>query len=525
MEMIMKKMGVLTMVAFATLLMIGCATNKNAEAVYEPTWESLSKHDAAPEWMQDAKLGIYFHWGPYTVPAYRTEWYPRWMWYDSEVFGPFNCTDVFEHHKKEWGHPRDFAYHEFVPLFNGKQFDPEEWAELFKNSGAKFAGPVAEHHDGFSMWDSRITPWNAKDRGPKRDVLGELFQSLEKRDIKRIATFHHARNFQRFNEESYLAELDKFAENDPRAYSRRSHFPYLPGHATVSDDPELQLMYGNMPFEKWHEEIWLGKLKEVIDNYQPDIIWFDSWLDEIPESYRQRFCAYYLNEAAKRDREVVIIRKQEDLPVNFTMNDHEKSREPDVLPELWMTDDTLSTDSWSYTRNMEIKPLDMVLHGLIDTVSKNGVVLLNISPTAAGVIPDDQREVLLGLGAWLERNGEAIYATRPWVVAAEGPSAAPPAGLQNKDYFLNLKYTHKDIRYTVSKDEKTVNAIALGVAPKGSEVVLTAFKSLSGTVKSVTDISGKELKWKMTNQGLSINMPESKEEHAAVFVIKLGSES
>ncbi len=493
----------------------------SAASAYEPTWESLSSHEPAPEWMKDAKLGIYFHWGPYTVPAYRTEWYPRWMWWDSEVFGPFNCTDVFEHHKKEYGHPSTYGYHEFIPLFTGKQFDPEEWAELFENAGAKFAGPVAEHHDGFAMWDSKITPWNAKARGPKRDVLGELFQSLEKRDIKRIATFHHAKNLQRLNADTYKAELEKYAQDNPRAYSRNSHFPYLPGHPTISDDPELQLLYGNMPAEEWHERIWLGKLREVVDNYQPDIIWFDSWLDQIPESYRQRFCAYYLNAAEQWDKEVVIIRKQEDLPIDFTMNDHEKSREPNVLPELWMTDDTVSTDSWSYTRNMEIKPLDTVLHGLIDTVSKNGVVLLNVSPTAQGVIPDDQRDVLLGLGSWLKRNGKAIYATRPWKVAAEGPSAAPPAGLKNHKFFLNLKYTHEDIRYTASKDGQTVYAITLGKPPAGEQLMLEAFSGFDGAVKSVQDVSGRPVEWKFMEEGLRIVIPDAVDPMAMVFAIML----
>ncbi|WDE95212.1 alpha-L-fucosidase [Lentisphaera profundi] len=503
------------------ILMTSFFTGCQSEKVYTSNWDSLAKHDPAPEWLEDAKLGIYFHWGPYSVPAYMTEWYPRLMWFDSEKIGPFYGDNVFKHHEKTYGHPSKYPYHKFIPQFTGKHFDPSEWAELFELAGAKFAGPVAEHHDGFSMWNSELTPWNAKDRGPKRDVLGELFSSLKKRNLKTIATFHHAKNFQRHNSESYETERKKYAFTDKsRRISFNSHFPYLEGHATSSDDPELQKLYGNMPHDQWHEDMWLGKLEEVIDNYDPDIVWFDSWLDQIPASYRQRFSAYYLNEAAKRNKNVAIIRKQNDLPLDYTINDHEKSREPKALPELWMTDDTLSTDSWSYTKDMKIKPVDMVLHSLIDTVSKNGVLLLNISPTSQGVIPDDQRNVLLKMGQWLKESGKAIYSTRPWITAAEGPSTAPPPGLNNKDFFLNLKYSYKDIRYTMSKDKKTVYAISLGAPPQNKKLILTSPVSNNLKIKSITDIEGTPLDWRLINNSISIS-PKKLNNLATVYVINL----
>jgi alpha-L-fucosidase len=192
-------------------------------------------------------------------------------------------------HLEKYGHPSEFGYHDFVPLFTAEYFDAEEWADLFQKAGAKFAGPVAEHHDGFSMWDSEQTPWNAMDKGPKQDVTGELAKALRARNMKLITTFHHARNLQRHQSEK---------DDRGRDYSN-SHYPFYEGMPTTSDDPELSILYGNMPEEKFLEDIWFGKLKEVIDSYQPDIIWFDSWLDQIPEAYRQKFSAYYLNEAQK----------------------------------------------------------------------------------------------------------------------------------------------------------------------------------------------------------------------------------
>jgi alpha-L-fucosidase len=445
--------------------------NLVAKETYTADWESLAKHEAAPEWLKDAKLGIYFHWGVYSVPAFNNEWYP--------------------HHMRE-------------------HFDPEEWAELFKKAGARFAGPVAEHHDGFAMWDSKLTPWNAKAMGPKRDILGDLFQSLEKRDMKTIATFHHARNLQRYRDTWDTAKK-----------KGNSHFGYKPGWPTASEDPKLRLLYGNMPEDEWNEKIWLGKLVEVIDSYQPDIIWFDSWMDQVPESYRQRFSAYYLNAAEEWGKEVAIIRKQKDLPLDFSINDHEKSREPRALPELWMTDDTLSTGSWCYTKNLEIKPLHKVVHTLVDTVAKNGVVLLNISPKADGTIPQDQRDSLLGLGKWLETNGEAIYGTRPWINAAEGPTAEPAGGFKDHKKFLTLEYTARDIRYTASKDGKTVYAITLGTPEAGNEIVLKTFADQNVDVHEVALIGGEKVDWKMTTEGLVITAPATGEPNAVVFKVSL----
>ena len=468
---------------------------------YEADWESLSRHEPAPEWMKDAKFGIYFHWGVYSVPAFGDEWYPRNMYRKD--------SKEFKHHAETYGDQSVFGYHDFVPMFKAEHFDPEEWADLFVDAGARFAGPVAEHHDGFAMWDSEITPWNAKNMGPKRDILGELFKSLEKRGVKTIATFHHARNLQRNAKEGYGEDKD-------------SHYPYNPEWATASEDPKLRLLYGNIPEEEWNEEIWLGKLREVIDRYHPDIIWFDSWLDRIPETYRQRFCAYYLNAADQWGKDVAIVRKQNDLPIGFTVNDHEKAREPKALPELWMTDDTISTGSWCYTDRLGIKPLYKVVHALVDTVAKNGVVLLNLSPMADGTIPQNQRDVLHGLGEWLRENGEAIYGTRPWIVAAEGPTSEPEGGFSSRKEFLALEYSAKDIRYTASKDGKTVYAILLGVPAVGEKTLCKAFAETDARIASVSLLSeAGDVEWADMEEGLQITMPDIRKEGGLATAFKI----
>ena len=406
---------------------------------YESTLESLSRHNEAPQWLQDAKIGIYFHWGVYSVPAYRSEWYPRHM---------HNITGSdFKHHVENWGDPTEFEYADFVPMFKAEYFDADGWALLFKKAGARFAGPVAEHHDGFSMWDSKVTPWNAADMGPKRDITGELAKAIRKQDMRFITTFHHARN------SLWQPQPGKWVGhyNDVK-----KNFP------TLLEDEKRAIMYGYMPREKF-VKMWKDKLTEVIDQYHPDIIWFDSWLHEIPEKDRFEFAAYYLNQAQKRDQDVVIVRKQNDLPLDFSILDHEKSRTSGTSKHVWMTDDTISTGSWCYTNNLKIKPTKDVVHAMVDTVSKNGIVLLNLSPKADGTIPMDQRKVLLELGNWLNKYGQAIYSTRPWKTYGEGPTKEPQGGFRDHGKFSKLKYSALDIRYTRSKDGKTLYAIVLGL--------------------------------------------------------------
>mgnify|MGYP001823135766 FL=1 len=235
---------------------------------YTADVESLSRHQAAPDWFRDAKFGIYFTWGPYTVAEHINEWYPRWMHFglqedDWNGNTPGYHIDALDWHTERFGHPSEFGYHDMVSLFTAESFDAEEWADLFASSGARYAGPVAMHHDGFALWDSDITPWNAKNRGPQVDVLGELAEALRKRDMRVVATFHHARHLQRYAGMSIEEAMEKYGRHDLYHVFWNSHYPWIEGLATSSDDPELRLLYGNMPEDEWLEEFWLGTLKEL----------------------------------------------------------------------------------------------------------------------------------------------------------------------------------------------------------------------------------------------------------------------
>jgi len=236
------------------------------------------------------------------------------------------------------------------------------------------------------------------------------------------------------------------------------------GWPTDSDDPELRKLYGKLPREEFLE-LWKAKLFEVIDGYHPDLIWFDFVLGDIPEETRRDFLAYYLNHADERNQEVVVTYKQEDLPREVGVQDFEKGRLDRLTDYPWLTDDTISWGSWCYTENLKIKSAATVLHTLIDIVSKNGVLLLNVSPMADGTIPEDQKTVLQEIGRWLDVNGEAVYATRPWEVFGEGPTRLKKGG----SFVGRLDYTAEDIRYTRSQDGTSLYLFVLG-RPEGDIV-------------------------------------------------------
>ncbi len=442
---------------------------KIPEGPFEATWESLSRHEAAPKWFRDAKFGIYFHWGVYSVPAFGNEWYPRWMYTKGR--------SIYKHHVETYGPPEKFGYHDFIPMFKAEHFDPDAWAELFVKAGARYAGPVAEHHDGFSMWASKVNPWNAAAMGPRRDIVGELERAIRKRGMRFVATFHHAHN--------------------------RGHYPRVKGWPTASTDPKLRILYGNLP-DKQYYDLWLAKLVEVVDAYRPDIVWFDSWLNTIPEKYRLAFLAYYFNRAHQWGKAVVVTRKQNDLPLSLSVEDFEKGRANRLTRNVWLTDDTISRGSWCYTTNLRIKTTAEVLHSLIDIISKNGCLLLNISPKADGTIPQDQREVLLGIGEWLACCGEAVYETRPWVVFGEGPTRLKKGG----HFVRSVRYTDKDVRFSTRGD--TLYAIFLGI-PKGKATIASLATNsglCGGKVQKVTLLgSDRSLGFTRDAEGLHVEFP------------------
>jgi alpha-L-fucosidase len=380
-----------------------------------------------------------------------------------------NGRNYFEHHKKTWGDQSKFGYKDFVPKFKAEKFDAETWADLYEKAGVKFAGPVAEHHDGFSMWDSRVNRWNVAGMGPQRDITGALAKALRKRNIKLITSFHHAFNIQGY----YTAEE---------------------GWDTA--DPEYADLYGQFTDKKLAHDRWLIKMKEVIDQYQPDQIWFDFGLRKIPEEYKQKLAAYYYNQEAKWSKPVIITRKGNHLPEGVGALDIERGKMKGMGSALWQTDDSVATNSWCWVTGLKLKSHGELIHELIDIVSKRGVLLLNVCPKADGTIPDDQRKLLLAMGSWLKVNGEAIYGTRPWRIHGEGPNLLDRGRGLGGHSQEQVAFSAQDIRYTRSKNGKTLYAIALGWPQK--QITLTAVKVNSAGPGAKVTLLGHEKPLKYT---------------------------
>ncbi len=440
-----------------------------AAGPYQANWESLKARKPAPDWFRDGKLGIYFHWGVYTVPAYGNEWYAQRMHLKT------GSKSYYEHHVKTYGEPDKFPYHNFIPMFKAEKFDADEWADLFVKTGARYAGPVCEHHDGYCMWASKLTPWNAGDTGPKRDIVGELEKAIRKRGMKFVTTFHHERT--------------------------RTWYPRVEGWPTTTTDPQLQLLYMNID-EALFDRMFQANLGEVIDRYQPDLIWFDGQMQLIPEPYHLNFLAYYFNNATKWGREVMVTTKKLQYPQEVSVLDFEKGRANTLTPYPWLNDDTISTGSWCYTADLKLKPAIQVLHDFIDAVSKNGQLLLNISPKADGTIPQDQRDCLLSIGAWLKANGEALYNTRPWLEYGEGPNVLQKSG----SFAGSVEYNSQDIRYTRSKDGNALYALALGW-PRAtfSPTILQVDDAGGGRVELLGHAG--DLKYQVQGKRLAIDVP------------------
>jgi alpha-L-fucosidase len=458
----------------------------------------LKKHKT-PEWFLDAKFGIYCHWGPYSVPAYKTEWYSHYMYVEGHP--------IRKYHEETYGPLNKFGYKDFIPMFTAEKFNADEWAELFKKAGAKFAGPVSEHADGFAMWDSKITKWNAAQMGPKRDVVGELAQAIRKQDMKFIATFHHQWKF------AWYSTWDENTDASNPEYEDL-YGPKVPG-PDAFEFPENVIKY--RPDEKF-VDFWYDKIIEVIDNYQPDLIYFDNKLVVIPEEKRMQFLSYYYNNAAERNQEVVCTYKFKEMAKGAAVLDLERARMTEKTDFPWLTDDSIDWGSWCNVVNPDYKSTNRLIDFLVDVVSKNGGVLLNVTPTAQGEIPEPVKKRLLEMGGWLQTNGEAIYGTRPWKVYGEGPAEVIEGHLSERQ---NAGNTEEDIRFTT----KDGNLFAIVLDTPTKDVAIRSLGKKAGLCKKeIKNIEmlgcTEQIKWEINDEFLRINLPKEKPcDYAVVFKI------
>ncbi len=480
---------------------------------YEPTWESLAQYKI-PEWYSDAKFGIFIHWGVYAVPAYASEWYPRLMYMDTATFsatlnlhakGP---NDVYLHHKKKYGDQKSFGYKDFVPMFKAEKFDAKEWISLFKKSGAKYLVPVADHHDGFAMYASNTTRWNAADMGPKRDVLGELFKEGRKEGMIMGASTHYAFNWS--------------------FYNKKDHFDTV--------DPEYADLYSKKgknlkePVSEEFKKQWWSRTKDLIDSYDPDILWFDFyWDSEEFKEYHPKTAAYFYNKGLERGMDVVIQdknHKYQSFPEGTIVYDLERGKMAGIKKLPWQTDTSIGKNSWCHTEGWQSKEPNSLVDDLIDIVSKNGTMLLNVGPKADGTIPSDQADILLEIGNWLDVNGVAIFGSRCWKTFGEGPTVTEEGYMSEKkkqDAFLA-----EDIRFTTNNQK--LYAIAMDWPENGEINIKSLMKGseyCKWDVKSVKMLgSDDKLKWDHSAKGLNVKFPSAKPcKYAFVLEIDFGNDA
>lgn len=474
---------------------ITTTTSPKGTSLFKADSTSIAQNYTIPDWFRDAKFGIFIHWGVYSVPAFGSEWYPRQMYTKGST--------EYKHHIETYGKLTEFGYKDFIPLFKAENFNPQAWAKLFKASGARYVVPVAEHHDGFAMYHSTFNKWNSIDMGPHRDIIGELRKAILEEQLHFGLSSHRCENAWFFNHGMDIPSDVQNPENT--LYGARLQEPDTKlGEVICHKYPGCN--------EKSRKE-WLMETYELIDQYQPELFWFDWTVGNKPfQPAFYQFMAYYYNNAKDWNKGVVVNTKL-GYGDNIQVYDIERGKSEVARKFAWQTDTSVGKKSWGYIKGEENKTPNQIIDDLIDIVSKNGNLLLNIGPKADGTITQGQQEVLLAIGQWLKVNGEAIYGTRPWKVAATEGSIKGTSGSfsDNKE----TKYTAQDIRFTT----KGKHLYAISLEWTDGDIIIRSLKNQK--IKAITMLGSNEnIPYKMTKEGLKVRFPKTKP-NAFAYALKI----
>lgn len=420
---------------------------------YRDDWTSLTDF-IMPSWYEKAKFGIFVHWGLYSVPAFNNEWYSRNMYIQG--------TPEFEHHIKTYGPHKDFGYKDFIPIFTADKFDPDFWAETFAGAGAKYVVPVAEHHDGFQMYQSDLSVYNATNMGPKRDIIGELKTAFEKRGLVFCTSSHRA-------EHHWFMGNGKDFESDITEPLKCGDF-YWPSEQQQPDQQDL--FAKPYPSEEFLED-WVCRTCEIIDRYQPKILYFDWWIQhEAYKPYLRQIAAYYYNRGLEWGFHTAICYKHDAMAFGSGIVDVERGKFAETKPYHWQTDTAIARNSWCYTTSLDYKSSYEILCYLIDVVSKNGNLLLNVGPKADGSFAKEDTDILQDIGKWLSTNGESIYNSKSWRYPSEGPTEEIEGQFSDG---IATSYTSQDFRFTAGNG--CIYAICLSYPNDGKITIQSLSKS------------------------------------------------
>ena len=282
-----------------------CLLNCSRTATKIPGYMGILENYKVPDWFRDAKFGIFIHWGVYSVPAFGSEWYPRNMYRKD--------SKEYKHHIEKYGAQDTFGYKDFIPMFKAEKFNADKWVELFKKAGAKYVVPVAEHHDGFAMYNTALSRWNAVNMGPHRDVVGELAEAVKKQGLIFGVSSHRIEHWWFMNGgRAFNSDVNDSAYADFYGPAREEN-PF-----DSSKKPPVSTEYMND---------WLMRDIELVDKYHPQLFWFDWWIEQpAMEPYRKSFAAYYYNKGIEWNKGVVINYKNKSYPGNTAVLDMERGK-------------------------------------------------------------------------------------------------------------------------------------------------------------------------------------------------------
>ncbi len=458
-----------------------------APGPFTGTMESLTNY-ACPEWFRDAKFGIWAHWGPQAVPM-EGDWYARKMYEQG--------SDDYNDHLARFGHPSTNGWKDIIPLWKAENWDPEKLMQLYRRAGARYFVSMGSHHDDFFLWNSQLHPWNAVQVGPHRDVVGEWQQAARKNGLHFGVSEHLGASFTWFQSAHQSDKTGPLAgvpydganSNNWELY----HFPAEPGDTG---------WYSNNP--RWQQQ-WYDEIKELVDNYHPDLLYSDGGVafgNEVGLS--QIANLYNLNASAHGGKCEAVYNCKQPSGGRW-VQDYERGVNGGINPAPWQTDTSIG--DWFYNRHWKYQPVSWTVHMLVDIVSKNGNLLLNVVLRPDGTLDPEVDTMLHQLADWTAINGEAIYGTRPWLLYGEGQVRAHGGAFEE-----NFNYSAQDIRFTTKG--KTLYAIALGW-PYDSKLSIRALaKTDDSTQNKIEKIEllghRGSLKFVQTTNGLAIDLPAEK---------------
>jgi alpha-L-fucosidase len=474
------------------------------------TRDSLAAYEV-PAWFRDAKFGIWAHWGPQSAPEYG-DWYARNMYMPG--------SDQYAYHLERYGPQSTFGFKDVIQTWKGERFDADELLRRYKRAGAKYFMSMGVHHDNFDLWDSAHTRWNAVNMGPKRDIVGQFAAATRKAGLKFGVSDHLWISYKWF---AVSHGQDKIGAHAGVPYDGVD-----PKNADLYHDireiPE-KLTWDEVGIPDAWKQHWLLRITDLVDRYQPDLLYADG---HIPFGDRGlQLVAHLYNTSAQRNGgrvdAVYTSKRREDSAHGTCVLDVERGVVESIWPAPWQTDTCVG--HWHYDRRAHYKTPKTVIDMLVDIVSRNGNLMLNFPLMSSGVLDQDEIAILDAITAWMDVNGDAIYATRPWRIyganLSPAPAASSSAGTTEAKFNEQQRkeLTDADVRFTTKGE--TLYVFVMGW-PEASITIPALARGGPNQVGAITGVellgSRARITFTHDQQGLTIRPQTTRPcEHAVVF--------